>query len=224
MMQVSLEALITSGKQGTHLISMQTDTVPALACRPDAAAMIYAAKQRSFSKPLILMGSHPDDLWGYVQQNHPAFELWQQVASKYWPGAITLVLPASDRLPHAVNPTNPTTIGLRVPNCAIARHILHHTGPLATTSVNRSGHPPLETIETINKEFPDVLTLSPQELAQWKYPPSNLAHLSSDTEENAPEASFGTPSTVIAWTDNGWNIIRQGSVSFPQTNAPPASS
>lgn len=194
-MQVSLATLITAGQQGDRLLSMPTDTVPALASRPDAADMIYAAKQRSFSKPLILMGSHQDDLWGYVQHNHPAFTLWQQVAFWYWPGALTLVLPASDRLPKAVNPTNPTTIGLRVPNCLITRHILHHTGPLATTSVNRSGHPPLETITAINEEFPEVLTLTPQELAKWPVAGSfNAAQLIQNNRLAKVDPSVSQPS------------------------------
>lgn len=57
-------------------------------------------------------------------------------------GALTLVLPASDKVPRVMNPQDPTTIGIRVPNHPIARAILAQTGPMATTSVNVSGKPP----------------------------------------------------------------------------------
>lgn len=225
MTQVSLDELIQAGQLGDRLLSFPTDTVPALACRPDSAAMIYSAKQRSQTKPLILMGGHEDDLWCYVQLNHPAFSLWQQMAFWYWPGALTLVLPASDRLPQAVNPTNPTTIGIRVPNCAIARHILSQTGPLATTSINRSGQPPLETIEAINQEFPEVLTLFPKELAPWQEsaPMSVMqATQNSPSKDSAGTlSSAGTPSTVIKWTDDGWQTIRQGSIQIDPQHLKP---
>ncbi|MGK7890200.1 MAG: L-threonylcarbamoyladenylate synthase [Leptolyngbyaceae cyanobacterium] len=242
MTQVSLDALITAACEGDRLISFPTDTVPALASRPEWAAMIYVAKQRSLRKPLILMAAHADDLWGYVQHDHPAFRQWQQMAFWYWPGGLTLVLPASDSLPRAVNPTNPTTIGIRVPNCAIARHILRQTGPLATTSVNRSGQPPLETIAAINQDFPEVLTLSPDvlEQEQWRdsaaimqltQPDSTAAaqrrHLDPyatltipfPSEMPTPVPVTATdarlPSTVIRWGERGWKILRQGSVVIP---------
>ena len=226
MAQVSLAQLIQAGQEGDRLLSFPTDTVPALACHPSFAEMIYRAKQRSQTKPLILMGGHEDDLWSYVQQDHPAFPIWQQMAFWYWPGALTLVLPASDRLPPPVNPTNPTTIGIRVPNCAIARHILTHTGPLATTSLNRSGQPPLESVEDINQEFPDVLTLSPSELAKWQdlesvnimqlmqSTPDLLAPQLNPSPRQKSQSAPGTPSTVIQWTEDGWQTLRQGAISL----------
>ncbi|NEP76557.1 MAG: hypothetical protein F6K29_34440, partial [Okeania sp. SIO2G5] len=51
MAQVSLNELIQAGQEGDRLLSFPTDTVPALACTPESAAMIYAAKQRSQTKP-----------------------------------------------------------------------------------------------------------------------------------------------------------------------------
>lgn len=202
MPSVSLADLIAGAQSGTHLISFPTDTVPALAVRPDRAALIFQAKQRSQTKPLILMAAHATDLWQYVQGSKAEQALWQQVAERYWPGALTLVLPASDRLPAAVNPTDPTTIGIRVPNHPIARHILTQTQPLATTSVNRSGQPPLETLEAINAEFPEVLTLHAAEL--------NNLQSSLNPESSQPSSSL--PSTVAKWTGNGWEILRQGGV------------
>jgi len=54
-----------------------------------------------------------------------------------------------------MNPTDPTTIGLRVPVCD-RYSILSQTGPLATTSANLSGQLPLQTMAEITAQFPDV--------------------------------------------------------------------
>ncbi|MBD2134504.1 L-threonylcarbamoyladenylate synthase [Sphaerospermopsis sp. FACHB-1094] len=185
-MNVSLEVLINSAKAG-KLISFPTDTVPALASIPAQAELIYTAKQRSLDKPLILMAAKAEDLWDYVKGNQTEYQIWQEVVSQYWPGALTLVLPASEKIPQVMNPTDPTTIGIRVPNHLVAQNILAQTGPMATTSVNLSGQPALENRAEIEVNFPDVLTL---EATEYK--------------------GLGIPSTVAKWTGNDWQILRQG--------------
>lgn len=175
-------------------MSFPTDTVPALAVRPDCSDLVFAAKQRSPEKALILMGASGEALWQFVEGTTAELEIWQQVAQQHWPGALTLVLPASAQVPAAMNPTDPTTIGLRVPSSRIAIAILSQTGALATTSANRSGQPPLQTMAEIEAEFPDVLTLEP------------AAFIAADT------VTIGVPSTVAKWTGRSWQILRQGSI------------
>jgi L-threonylcarbamoyladenylate synthase len=196
MPYVSLDDLIAGARDG-HLISFPTDTVPALASLPTVAERLFDAKQRSTTKPLILMGARSLDLWPYVSGSEPDWLYWQEVAEQHWPGAITLVLPASDRLPPAMNPTDPTTIGLRVPNHGVARHILAQTGPLATTSANRSGQPALQTLAEIAATFPEVLVPTAEALA---------------TLDIGQTTAAGLPSTVAQWTGGGWKILRQGGV------------
>ena len=193
MTQVSISALVAGACAG-KLVSFPTDTVPALAVRPDCSELIFAAKQRPPEKPLILMGGFPAALWHFVKGTDTELEIWQEVAGKYWPGALTLVLPASDKVPRVMNPIEPTTIGMRVPNSEIAIAILSQTGPLATTSANLSGKPPLKTVGDIEVEFPECLTLHPSELEEF------------------PPVTTGVPSTVAKWTSNGWEILRQGGV------------
>jgi L-threonylcarbamoyladenylate synthase len=194
MPQGSIAELTAAARFG-QLIGFPTDTVPGLATCPAAAAQIYAAKQRAFEKPLILMASTAEALWPFVQGDLETQRIWQAVAAKHWPGALTLVLPASDRLPRTVNPTNPTTIGIRVPNWPLAQQILEQTGPLATTSLNRSGQEPLEDLEAIAAEFPAVLT-----------PTVDLWVL--------PHRQDRQPSTVAQWTEQGWSILRQGAIAL----------
>lgn len=202
MPQVSFAELITGIQSGNHLASFPTDTVPALASRLDCAGLIFETKQRSLDKPLILMAGNIDDLWIYAEGSPTEHRIWQAIATKYLPGALTLVLPASQQVPSSLNPKDPSTIGLRVPNHAIARTILNRTGPLATTSANLSGQPPLQTIAEIEIQFPQVLTLSPSELQNQLAFPS----FSGDSPVS------GVPSTVIRWTGSAWEVLRQGAV------------
>ena len=197
MSQVSFQILVNGVCSGDYLISFPTDTVPALAARPDRADLIFAAKQRSLDKPLILMAAEISDLWQYVTGTEAERQVWQQVAERYLPGALTLVLPASNQVPATLNPTNPTTIGVRVPNHAIARAILAETGALATTSANKSGQPALQTMSEIETAFLEVMTLLPSELDRIGY--NN-------------QSGSGMPSTVAKWTGRGWEILRQGAI------------
>jgi L-threonylcarbamoyladenylate synthase len=192
MTQVSIFDLILKARGG-KLVSFPTDTVPALAAIPEQAGLIFEAKQRSQDKPLILMAASAAELWDYVTGSAYECEIWQSVAEKYWAGGLTLVLPASPRVPALMNPKDPTTIGIRVPNSAIALQILGQTGPLATTSANLSGQPALQTMAEIEAQFPDVLTLSPTEFP-FEVP------------------GIGIPSTVAKWTGINWQILRQGAV------------
>jgi L-threonylcarbamoyladenylate synthase len=192
MTQVSLIDLIAGARAG-FLVSFPTDTVPALAGLPEKAELIFAAKQRSQDKPLILMAADAEDLWPYVKGSEQEYKIWQEIVDKYWPGALTLVLPASAWVPKVMNPTDSTTIGIRVPKSAIAQNILAQTGPLATTSANVSGQPPLQTMAEIAAQFPDVLTLA-------------------ETECQGETPEIGVPSTVVKWTGINWQILRQGAV------------
>ncbi|MFQ4146834.1 L-threonylcarbamoyladenylate synthase [Chlorogloeopsis sp. ULAP02] len=192
MTQVSLDVLVAEARAG-KLVSFPTDTVPALAAIPEQGELIFTAKQRSQDKPLILMAARAKELWSFVTGNKYEYQIWQQVADQHWPGALTLVLPASPLVPKVMNPTDPTTIGIRVPNRAIAQKILAQTGPLATTSANLSGQPALQTMAEIEAQFPEVLTL-----------------YTNECENEIP--GNGVPSTVAKWTGKDWQILRQGGI------------
>ncbi len=201
MPQVSLPQLVDALAHSPCLVSFPTDTVPALATRPEHSELIYAAKQRAESKPLILMGSSLADLLPYVSAETEAQAAWMALADKHWPGQLTLVLP-TNHYPFQVlqeGTQSQNTLGIRVPNHPVALELLAQTGPLATTSANLSGQPPLTTLADIARTFPLALTLS--------------AEAFEEADQRANTAS-GTPSTVVKWTKQGWHVLRQGAVNI----------
>ncbi len=199
MPYVSLKDYVVAVRSG-HIVALPTDTVLGLGVAPDHSAKLYKLKQRSLDKPLILMGANAADLWPYVRMD---MTQWQTMTERYWPGQLTLVVPASAKVPPVMHPKTPDSIGVRVPDHAIARHLIALTGPLATTSANLSGQPTLINVEQVLAQFPQVYGLSNQSLQTL------LTHL-------GPEAvmplSSGLPSTVVRWHFNHWQTIRQGTV------------
>lgn len=191
----TLTATIAAAQTG-QVISFPTDTVPALGVQPEQSAQVFALKGRSLAKPLILMVSRLGDILPWVDApDRPTWDQWQQMADRHWPGALTLVLPVGAKgqaLAQCLNPQTPTTLGFRVPNHALALDLLQATGPLATTSANRSGEPALEDLRAIAQAFPTVTVLDP-----GPSPPGS-----------------GLPSTVAQWTPSGWQVLRQGSVTL----------
>ena len=178
MTLVSLAALVAGARSG-KLVSFPTDTVPALAVAPDRSADIYSLKQRSHDKPLILMAARWQELLPFLDVGDPALETWQQVAQKYFAGAVTLVLPASDRGCRLNQGFK--TLGVRIPDSKTAIAILQQTGAMLTTSANRSNEPPLQSMIEINNAFPSVMTLGDGIIINER-------------------VGSGLPSTVVEWT------------------------
>ena len=184
---VDLKSALNTLKSGLPII-FPTDTLPAIGCLPKFSNIIYEYKKRDRNKPLILMGSEQKHLIDYVHES--AKEDYENIASKYWPGALTIVIPASEK--GTLNLTsNDLTIGLRIPNSYMAQSLLRETGPLLTSSANISGFKGSITVEGIALDFPSLKILGP---IPW-------------------EKGSGEASTIIFWKKSGdWRLIRQGEV------------
>jgi L-threonylcarbamoyladenylate synthase len=167
-----------------------TDTLPALASRPEHARQLWEVKQRPQHKPLILMGASAADLWDWLDA--PPQPAWQELAERHWPGGLTLVVPAARHRVEALHPGG-DSIGLRVPACAEALALLRLSGPLATTSANRSGEEPCLSAGEAAQRFPEIARLGPE---PWPAP-------------------LGQASTVLRWCPPGrWQILRHGAVTL----------
>ena len=184
---VDSKSALKTLKSGLPII-FPTDTLPAIGCLPKFSEIIYEFKKRDRDKPLILMGSEHKQLIDYVHES--AKEDYENIASKYWPGALTMVIPSSEKQTLIVT-SKDLTIGLRIPNSHMAQSLMKVTGPLLTSSANISGLAGSITAEGIALDFPAVKILGP---IPWK-------------------KSSGKASTIISWKKNGnWSIIREGEV------------
>ena len=184
--QFEISDLALKLKKGS-LALFPTDTLPALCAHPKFSKKIWTIKKRPSNKPLILMGGCLDDLFKFVKPC--AMEDGLKLANKYWPGALTIVLPTIGNVSKNLNP-NSDSLGFRVPALRLARDLLMKTGPLATTSANISGESPVENALEASIQFPGIPILAP---VPW------------------PNSSF-IASTVIEWKEGEWNLLRSGSV------------
>ena len=169
-------------------VLIPTDTLPALSALPRFASKIWDLKKRSLEKPLILMGASSSDLLHYVEPK-ALKDAWE-MADLYWPGALTMVLPASSEMVAFLNPGS-STLGMRVPASKQAQSLLKKSGPLATTSANISGFEPSLNEKEAAIIFPELPLLSP---IPWS-------------------EHSGLASSVISWESSGnWKILRKGAI------------
>jgi len=184
---VGFKSALKTLKSGLPII-FPTDTLPAIGCLPKFSNTIYKFKKRDRDKPLILMGSEHEQLIDYVHDS--AKEDFEKIASKYWPGALTMVIPASAHQNEFLT-SKDHSLGLRIPNSSIAQSLIQETGPLLTSSANISGFTGSITAEGIALDFPSIENLGP---IPW-------------------EKSSGKASTIISWKRIGdWRLIREGEV------------
>ncbi len=135
--------LVRSGK----MIAFPTDTVygvGASAFQKEAIERIYRIKDRSHQKAIPILLA---DLEGLRDITPLLSSSAERLAERFWPGALTLVLPLLPSLPDNLSPS--PTIGVRIPDHELARALIRETGPLAATSANLSGEPPALTADQV---------------------------------------------------------------------------
>ena len=184
---VDCKLALSTLKRGLPVI-FQTDTLPAIGCLPKFSGIIYDFKKRDRNKPLILMGAEHKQIIDYVHES--AKEDYESIASRYWPGALTMIIPSSKKETEILTSSN-LTLGLRIPNSCVAQSLMKETGPMLTSSANISGFAGSITAEGIALDFPSVDILGP---VPW-------------------EKGSGKASTIISWVKKGeWRLIRKGEV------------
>ena len=155
-----------------------TDTVYGLGCDPanvDATRRICEIKGRA-DKPLPLACSDVETARRIVEFNPIA----ERLAERFWPGPLTMVLPARVDYPIWVT-HGARTLGVRVPDHQVARRLAKLSGGvIVSTSANKSGDPPPKTAqeaaEQIGGEVDLILDAGPAPLRQ----PSTVIDLSGD--------------------------------------------
>ncbi len=167
-----------------------TDTVVGLAAKPasEGERAIFRLKQRPVSQRLPwliadtpLLDVYADDPYGWVHR----------LAVMLWPGALTLVLPATDEA-RAVAADSRQTVALRVPDDETCCRLLSDLDtPLSTTSANLHGHEPA----TCRTDLPEGMRSLPG------------ASLLADSSE-----ASSLPSTIVDCCGPQPRILREGAI------------
>ena len=142
--QISAEIIQRGG-----LVAIPTETVYGLGANglnPNAVAKIFQAKGRPQDNPLILHVSETKEIENFC---HSIPEAAYRLAEKFWPGPLTMVLPARDSVPKCTTAGLPT-VAVRCPDNAVTREIIRLSGcPIAAPSANISGKPSTTTAEHV---------------------------------------------------------------------------
>jgi len=180
-----------------QVVGIPTDTFYGLAADPfnlSAVEQIYRVKGRPETRALpILVRSLEQavDLAGDIPHG------FVQLAEKFWPGALTIVVEATRRLPLKVT-GHTGRVALRMPNAPIVWALIQaFGGPITGTSANLSGQPSSTNAELLAAQLGDRLPL-----------------ILDGGETGAVLAS-----TIVDVRDSGWRIIREGRVTEAEIRA-----
>ncbi len=162
VIDASISAAVETARAG-GIIAFPTDTLFGVAVdgrNAEAVLRIFQVKRRPLDKPLPLLLADAAAV-GEVSREEYLTPGARRLMKRYWPGALTIVLPARPGLVEGTHQSG--KVAVRVPNHPVARAVLRaFGGPLATTSANISGmegaRNPEEVAESIGEGI-DVLLI-----------------------------------------------------------------
>jgi len=179
-----------------QVVGMPTDTFYGLAADPfnlHAVDRIYEIKSRNRHKPLSLL------IESVEQAEHLAKPLPDEfylLTEKFWPGPLTIVVPASPKLPLKVT-ANTGNIAVRIPAADIPVAVIRAAGlPLTATSANLHGMPECTDAEGVRIQFEDRLPV---------------------IVDGGP-CPISILSTIVQLSDSGrrWRLMREGAIPVQQ--------
>ncbi len=146
---------VTAAKiiQAGGLVAIPTETVYGLganAMDAEAVSKIFLAKGRPQDNPLIIHISCAEELNLYC---HDIPESAWLLASHFWPGPLTMVLPVRDCIPKQTT-AGLNTVAVRCPKSEVTRALIRNAGvPIAAPSANLSGKPSTTTAEHVLNDY-----------------------------------------------------------------------
>jgi len=187
--------------RGGRVVAIPTDTVYGLAAalgHPHSLARIYELKGRPHDAPLPVLLSSPSHLRELAVDPD---ERLRSLGARFWPGPLTIVVPARPSLPPQVlgrDVAGRPTVGVRVPDHFLAIEIVERCGgAVAVTSANRSGAVPARTAAEV------VVALG----------------ASVDAVVDGGRSPGGIASTVVAFDGGTLAILREGAVARGEIEA-----
>jgi len=185
--QRALEVLHKGG-----LVSFPTDTVyglGALAFDGKAVESIYLAKDRPIEKAIpVLIGDDTD----LEKVSDNISDVARKLASRFWPGPLTVIVPKKPTLPESVSATD--TVGVRIPDHPVARELLRAAGPMAVTSANISGQSSPSTAQEVFDQLNGRIELI----------------------IDGGRTAGGVPSTVVDYSGSEIRVLREGPITLEQ--------
>jgi len=175
--------------QRGDVVAIPTETVYGLAAdarNESAIAKIYATKQRPANNPLIVHIASAAKVTEWASEFPP---LAQQLAQAFWPGPLTLVLPARAEVSQIVRAGEPT-VALRVPAHPVALALLNDSGlGLAAPSANK----------------------------YTQLSPTTAQHVASGLGDDIPvleggPCQVGIESTIVSVHGDEWQLLRPGMI------------
>ena len=176
------------------LVALPTETVYGLGANglnPQAVAKIFLAKGRPQDNPLILHIAEPSQM---NMLCHSIPESAYALAEAFWPGPLTMVLPAKDIVPACTTAGLPT-VALRCPDNAVTRQIIRLAGvPIAAPSANVSGKPSTTTAQHVHHDHDGRI----------------------DAIVDGGACSVGVESTIVDLTETPPRLLRPGGITPEQ--------
>ena len=178
----------------THggVVILPTDSVYGIGClvapKNPAHQRIFDIKERPADMKLPWL---VDDIEALLCFGADVPEYAIQLATQYWPGALTLVVKAASVVPEEYRADN-GTIALRSPDTTLVRFLAFKLGPLAVTSANTHGAAPAADGADIEPALIEA----------------------ADLTLDAGPAPIGVPSTIVDCTGSEPRILRQGAITL----------
>ncbi len=180
--------------QNGGLVAVPTETVYGLAANglnESAVAKIFEVKGRPQDNPLILHLYGPEQIELYC---HHIPQKAYDLAEKFWPGPLTIVLPARETVPKRTT-GGLSTVAVRCPDCEVTRQIIRLSGvPLAAPSANISGKPSTTTAEHVRHDHDGKI----------------------DAIVDGGSCRVGVESTIVDLTEERPRLLRPGGITPEQ--------
>ena len=176
------------------LVAIPTETVYGLGANgldEAAVAKIFEAKGRPQDNPLILHISGPEQIELFC---HHIPQAAYDLAEKFWPGPLTMVLPARSNVPRRTT-GGLDTVAVRCPDSDVTREIIRLSGvPVAAPSANISGKPSTTTAEHVRHDHDGKI----------------------DAIVDGGPCRVGVESTIVDLTERRPRLLRPGGISPEQ--------
>ena len=176
------------------LVAFPTETVYGLGANAlceEAVAKVYQAKGRPSDNPMIV---HIACMEQFCKLTYDITEDMKKLADTFWPGPLTMVVPARDEVPR-ITTGGLDTVAVRMPDNETTLTLIAETGePLAGPSANLSGHPSPTTAAHVDDDLHDKI----------------------DAIIQGEDCRVGIESTVVDMTEKTPVILRPGVITGDQ--------